>query len=617
MAPLPTEDGNASISSEQRSWKKFKKTELGRKVGALLHTINQSNRTQDLETALNSIKQLTDLSYVPSQATYATVLNLACSQGPERWPDVRTVLANMARHGVEIGEAGLSALIRLHMESGEADAALELLLRLEQESEQPVKRRAVLPLLAGVCEAGDADRAMHLVEIIKRNNIAFQEEEFVSLVALCGHPGQEHRMGMVLSEMSSVLYRVGPRLSTKVADWFRAQRWNVQTARISPSGVCSACEGQLQTVYAAAASVRRIKNIMERLIVEDLDGKSRSHELLHNTNIFRDGTPQGLRGGNLLKKFKEWLSANGPYEIIIDGANLGFHKGLTASAQGKPYSNKLRLDYQMIDDVMEQLASLRPFAKLLLVLHAQHVMPKRLKPAERAIVDRWKTAQRLYVTPWGMNDDWFWLYAALESSETRRATLLLSNDQMRDHQWAMNIRIKLDDSHDSSNLDTNLAWRVQEHKDFLRWQERHWATYFVHRAGKRAPPQQTAAHESDKLTSWSGKRGDAGADRSNLFSRWKAQFYLPLEYSVCIQALRPSAAVVLAAGPRPVSQRAQEHETGWRVSVDECMEADPAPGGWQHGDWQQLHWHLPLGIEARASPEKARSIAGMCVCWRT
>ena len=194
-----------------------------------------------------------------------------------------------------------------------------------------------------------------------------------------------------------------------------------------------------------------------------------SHELLHNTNIFRDGTPQGLRGANLLKKFKSWLQLNGPYEVIVDGANLGFHKkGLTVKTAGIPYSNKLRLDYQMMDDVVEQLARLRPSAKLLVVLHAQHVLPNRLKPSDRAIVDRWKAQQRLYATPGGMNDDWFWLYAALESSETRRSTMLVSNDQMRDHQWALNLRITLDDNNNAPNLNANLAWRVQEHKDFLR-----------------------------------------------------------------------------------------------------------------------------------------------------
>jgi proteinaceous RNase P len=585
----PSDESSASHSSEATQWKKFRKTELGKKVAKILHEIRQTNKTQDVEKALSSMTQLTDLAYVPSQETYASILNLACSQGPERWSDVQTVLDSMARHNVSIGEAGLSALIRLHMASGDTDAALTLLHEMEQDSDQPLKRRAVLPVLEGVCDAGDGSTAMHVLDIFRRNNIAFQEEELLSLVTLCGHKGQEHRMGMVLSEMSPLLYRLGPRLSTRLAAWFESQRWNVQAARVCPSGVCSCCGGQLQSVHAAAASVRRIKMIMEQLIVDDLDGKSRSHELLHNTNIFRGGTPQGLRGANLLNKFKSWLQANGPYEVFVDGANLGFHKGLTShrahlQAAGKPHSNKLRLDYQMMDDVMEQLARLRPSAKLLMVLHAQHVLPNRLKPSERAIVDRWKAQQRLYATPGGMNDDWFWLYAALDSSETRRSTMLVSNDQMRDHQWALNLRITLDDHNNAPNLNPNLAWRVQEHKDFLRWKERHWVTYFVHRAGKAAPQDQAA-------------QGDG-----NRPSRWRAQFHLPLKYSVCMQALPLESAVEATGGAAGASQGLARQKGGG--DADEC-------GGLVLGGWQHAKWHLPLERAAHGGPESDRSMAGI------
>ena len=46
------------------------------------------------------------------------------------------------------------------------------------------------------------------VEMLKRNDVPFQEEEFLALLALCEHPAQEQLMGMVLSEMREVLCRV-------------------------------------------------------------------------------------------------------------------------------------------------------------------------------------------------------------------------------------------------------------------------------------------------------------------------------------------------------------------------------------------------------------------------
>ena len=60
--------------------------------------------------------QTNDLIDVCAQGTYNTVLNLACTRGS--WPDVNTILANMERHKISIGEAGVTSLIRLHMASG-------------------------------------------------------------------------------------------------------------------------------------------------------------------------------------------------------------------------------------------------------------------------------------------------------------------------------------------------------------------------------------------------------------------------------------------------------------------------------------------------------------------
>jgi hypothetical protein len=269
------------------------------------------NKTQNVDKAMALKQQLIDMGHQPAPDVYVTILNMACGQGPGRWPDVRKILDCMDHHGIPLGEAGVSSLIRLHVASGDARAALAMLADLESQSEQKTKRRHILPVLEGACEAGDGKMALRLVDMFRRNDIPFQEEEFVALVTLCGHPGQEHKMGLVLNEMRQVVYRVGPRLRSKLEAWFTAHRWLLHQAVVSPSGVCSQCGGQLAAVHATASSVRRIKSTMEQMMLDDLDGKSRSHELLHNSNIFRNGTPQGLRGANLLKKFKVWLQDNG------------------------------------------------------------------------------------------------------------------------------------------------------------------------------------------------------------------------------------------------------------------------------------------------------------------
>jgi hypothetical protein len=65
----------------------------------------------------------------------------------------------------------------------------------------------------------------------------------------------------------------------------------------------------------------------------------------------------------------------------------------------------------------------------------------------RYLHQKWLQSGVLYRTPPGMNDDWFWLHAALYSG---LGTLVLTNDEMRDHHFQM------------------LAPR-----SFLRWKDRH------------------------------------------------------------------------------------------------------------------------------------------------
>ena len=333
----------------------------------LENEINQCHRTQDVDRGMALMHELIALDHSPSQQTFTVLLNLVCMHGPERWPDVRVILDCMETHQVALGEAGITALIRLHMASGDAPAALEMLQELEALSEQPVKRRAVLPVLEGVCKLGDGAVAMQLVDMLKRNDVPFQEEEFLALLTLCEHRAQEQRIGMVLSEIREVVYRVSPRLRTKLEAWFTARSWNVHTAHISESGVCSQCSGQLQSVHAEPESIKRIKTMMDRVVLEDLDGKSRAHELQHNSNIFRNGTPQGLRGANELNKFKTWLRAHGPFDLIIDGANLGFHS-LPRLRETRP-AKKVGINYLMMDSVL--FVGANPFICTHLHTHAR------------------------------------------------------------------------------------------------------------------------------------------------------------------------------------------------------------------------------------------------------
>jgi len=143
------------------------------------------------------------------------------------------------------------------------------------------------------------------------------------------------------------------------------------------------------------------------------------------------------------KKFNDFLEtqvakndANQPYEVVIDGANIGFFKQNFANAPR-------HVDYEQIDWVVRHFAKLGK--NVLLVMHNRHFNRHMLPPKYQGLCDSWINEGILYKTPPGMNDDWFWMHAALKYK-----TLVITNDEMRDHHFQM-----------------------MAPKFFLRWKERH------------------------------------------------------------------------------------------------------------------------------------------------
>ena len=139
--------------------------------------------------------------------------------------------------------------------------------------------------------------------------------------------------------------------------------------------------------------------------------------------------------------FNEFLckncSTNSNYDVVIDGANIGYYK---QNFMNSPH----HVNYEQIDWIVRYFTyTLKK--RVLLVMHNRHFTKRMLPSKYQYIIDFWMNNNILYQTPAGMNDDWFWMHAALKYK-----SLVVTNDEMRDHHFQM------------------LA-----PKFFLRWKERH------------------------------------------------------------------------------------------------------------------------------------------------
>jgi len=159
---------------------------------------------------------------------------------------------------------------------------------------------------------------------------------------------------------------------------------------------------------------------------------------------------------NAWKGFETYIKEHPPFNVVIDGANVGYFEQNFANAPR-------HIDYKQIDWMLRHLLEQPHSASndqhhIILFLHERHFSPKLAPHWADSIIQSWDgntppyNRLSVYRTPAGMNDDWFWMHAALMNGgkEDAPSVLSISNDEMRDHHFQMHAE-----------------------GSFLRWKERH------------------------------------------------------------------------------------------------------------------------------------------------
>ena len=221
--------------------------------------------------------------------------------------------------------------------------------------------------------------------------------------------------------------------------------------------LCSACGASLHSIDLTPDQNAHILTQIATGLAHETSGNSSSSSSNNNNNNHHHHANN--TGTTQFERFKSWVGRNFPrgVDYIIDGANVGFF------GRRPP---KERLSFEQIDRAVRAVTSGASSSgkRVLLILHQRHF--KRLSERQHRLVEAWKRNRILYQTPHRMNDDWFWLYAAVYSSKYVHQPLVITNDQMRDHHFQM------------------LSQRC-----FLKWRERHVVRFgFSNLYDYRVPP---------------------------------------------------------------------------------------------------------------------------------
>ncbi|KAM1847123.1 hypothetical protein ACFX14_011439 [Malus domestica] len=159
-------------------------------------------------------------------------------------------------------------------------------------------------------------------------------------------------------------------------------------------------------------------------------------------------------------RFGEWLQGHGPFDAVVDGANVGL-------------INEHNFSFFLLDTLVNRLCQMSPKRLPLVILHQNRVTGGPAQnPNNKRLLESWKKSGALYATPVGSNDDWYWLYAAVNCK-----CLLVTNDEMRDHLFQL--------------LGTSF---------FPRWKEKHQVRLSVSRRGLKLhmpPPYSIVIQEAE------------------------------------------------------------------------------------------------------------------------
>lgn len=81
--------------------------------------------------------------------------------------------------------------------------------------------------------------------------------------------------------------------------------------------------------------------------------------------------------------------------------------------KGVPAAVNVQLDFALIDQALRLATTVYGFLRPLILLHARHCRPEALTRENAAFLKRWQEERVLYTSPFGCNDDAWWLYGAL------------------------------------------------------------------------------------------------------------------------------------------------------------------------------------------------------------
>ncbi|XP_054816103.1 proteinaceous RNase P 1, chloroplastic/mitochondrial-like isoform X2 [Prosopis cineraria] len=407
--------------------------------GILRHKLNECSKGGDIVEALKLYDEARSNGVALNLHHYNSLLYLCSSHAHvkiDNKNDENTMILGL-RRGFEIfqqmlvdkvapNEATFTSTARLAAARDDPEMAFELLKQMKNCGIAP-KLRSYEPSLFGFCERGDADKAYEVDADMIASGILAEEPELSALLKLSVDAKKEDKVYEMLHRLRATVRQVSESTVQIIEDWFNSEDaakvgekyWDVCMVR---KGIAQGGggwhgqgwlgSGQWKVVKTHVNDAGMCLSCNEKLVSIDIDPKETEN---FATSLTRLACERETKAN--FNHFQKWLQQHGPFDAVVDGANVGL-------------VSTHNFSFLQLNTVVQQLQQMSPSKRLpLVILHISRVTsgPAR-KPHNKKLLEYWKKNDALYATPQGSNDDWYWLYAAVSCK-----SLLVTNDEMRDH----------------------------------------------------------------------------------------------------------------------------------------------------------------------------------------
>ncbi|KAJ0989250.1 hypothetical protein J5N97_007606 [Dioscorea zingiberensis] len=416
---------------------------------------NEENEIDDKENHGTSIQVSED------------VRNYARTRGFE-------IYERMCLEEIPMSEAALTAIARMAMSMGNGDMAFEIVKQMKSLGINP-RLRSYGPALFAYCNNGDIEKAFEVEAHMLKSGVCPEEPELEALLRASVVACRGDKVYHILHKLRASVRQVSPSTACLIEQWFKSMtatrlgkrkwdrklvekamenggggwhglgwlgkgKWTVKHAQVDSGGVCLGCGEKLVTIDLDPIETEKFAQS-----VASLASKRERH--------------------SSFQKFQKWLDYYGPFEAVVDGANVGL-------------SSQRCFSISKVNTVVNGIRQKLPTKKWpLIIIHNKRLTGGRMdEPINGKLLEKWKNADCIYATPTGSNDDWYWLYAAIKCK-----SLIITNDEMRDH-----------------------IFQILGNDFFPKWKERH-QVHFSYRDGRfefRMPPPCSIVIQESEQGHW-------------------------------------------------------------------------------------------------------------------